>query len=319
MFAELLSGVTPTSAAILGMLVTSLVAVLSQGIARSRFPISYRVAVIGRPQAGKTTLITAMFGHMFRSKMQGFDPRGKSTIERVNGDLANLELGIAPAPTTDQERFGYRVDYRPSTNVPFRRLYSRTYKVEVGDFPGEYSSGLVEGPRDWLHNTEYFKWAVDADAFLFVVDAAQAFGLDSEEYCATIGRLVRASWQLLQEHHLEGRGNLENKRVVLAFTKCDAVHEYLAIGHPDWISHREKTLGGELPPRERVDISEVEEVERHVMHRFQEVVAFLAPRSRKLDTVCTSVVLRVGPEGPMAEYQARMGVESVLRGVLPAF
>lgn len=80
--------------------------------ASSRLPRAYSIAVIGYPRSGKTFLITAIFGELFSERLSELKtiPRGKETIERINRDLENLEIGRSLGPTTDQDRFAYRTD-----------------------------------------------------------------------------------------------------------------------------------------------------------------------------------------------------------------
>jgi type IV secretory pathway ATPase VirB11/archaellum biosynthesis ATPase len=91
---------------IIGIAVTQ----LYNELLKRALPKAYDVAIIGFPKSGKTTLITALFGEIFASRITTVEAtlRGQSTIERVNHDLAKLEMGEAVGPTTDQDLFAYR-------------------------------------------------------------------------------------------------------------------------------------------------------------------------------------------------------------------
>jgi len=120
--------------------------------------------------------------------------------------LAKLELGKTLGPTTDQDLFAYRID------IIRGKIFKQRYKVEIGDFPGEDSQKLTEQFGDWFHETPYFKWAMEADAFVFIIDVAEIFNEDSaKQYAARIAQAIRAAWQRLSEYHLEGNKNRRQK------------------------------------------------------------------------------------------------------------
>ncbi|MDM8564912.1 50S ribosome-binding GTPase [Candidatus Halobeggiatoa sp. HSG11] len=185
---------------------------------QNKLPRAYSVAVIGFPKSGKTTLITSLFGELFAKHVMNISaiPRGQSTIQRVNDNLAKIEIGEKIGPTTDQDLFAYRTD------IVKEGIFKQRYKVEIGDFPGEDSEKFTEQFGDWFHETPYFKWAMEADAFIFIVDVALLLDEQSaKQYSAKITKAIRAAWQFLNEYHLEGNKNLKQKPVVIVFTKSD--------------------------------------------------------------------------------------------------
>jgi len=117
-------------------------------------------------------------------------------------------------PTTDQDLFAYRTD------IIRGKFFKQRYKVEIGDFPGEDSKKLTEQFGDWFHETPYFKWAIEADAFVFIIDIAEILNDESaKQYAARIAQAIRAAWQRLSEYHLEGNKNRRQKHVLVVFTK----------------------------------------------------------------------------------------------------
>lgn len=98
----------------------------------SLLPKSYRVAMVGYPFAGKTTLIASLYDEAFARRLYAtVRPRGSSTIDRVNSMISQIKSGHAIGPTSDQERFGFRAD------ITWKKYgLPRVYEVEFGDFPG---------------------------------------------------------------------------------------------------------------------------------------------------------------------------------------
>lgn len=196
---------------------TAVLALLLFQRLKQTMPIAYNVAVVGFPRSGKTVLITSIFGQIFLDRFLSKKVilRTKATIERVNRDLEQLELGKALGPTSDQDLFAYRADIKRG-GFPLQR----TYKVEIGDFPGEDTEEFSEKQSRWLHETAYFKWVMEADSFLFIIDLAHALADENpSEYKAKMTKAIRAAWQHLVEYHVEGKKDLKKKPVLLVFTK----------------------------------------------------------------------------------------------------
>lgn len=193
--------------------------ILSSRIKLFSLPRAYSIAVVGFPKSGKTCLITSIFGELFANRIAGITTflRGSETIERVNADIAKLEIGRALGPTTDQDLFAYRAEIAKGT-FPFKR----TYKIEIGDFPGEHSKEFIEQSGEWFHNSKFFQWAMEANAIIFVVDLAHVLcPKERDVYIAEMKKAIRAAWHHLLEYHLTGKKNIKRMRIVLAFTKAD--------------------------------------------------------------------------------------------------
>jgi hypothetical protein len=136
-----------------------------------------------------------------------------------------LELGKAFGPTSDQDLFAYRADIKRG-GFPLQR----TFKFEIGDFPGEDTREFSEKQAKWLHETTYFKWVMEADSFLFIIDLAHVLAdKDPNEYKANMTSAIRAAWQHLVEYHVEGRKDLRRKPVLLVFTKADLLARIVGI------------------------------------------------------------------------------------------
>ena len=280
---------------------------------RGALPIAYNVGVIGFPKSGKTTLITSMFGELFSNKILASTivPRGSETIERVNADLERLAIGKALGPTKDQDLFAYRIDIlRRST------LFPRKYKVEIGDFPGEDSQLFYEQFGDWLHHTPYFKWVMEADAFIFIIDIA-SFLADTEtgDYKATMTKAIRASWQHLLEYHIEGNKELRLKPVVLAFTKADllfALDEDISDTRKnDDLHHKIMALGfgDKLPQPVAIKSHKLNYLSERVVDSFSEIINYLKNNSRHFDTVFVSHFAY--------DDNGRLGIRKLLEDILP--
>lgn len=276
---------------LLGVALATLGALLSAAVswvyARRTIPRSHRVAVIGFPQAGKTSLIVALFAFYFRRGIRGASilPRGEETIRRVNTHIAEMESGRGVSPTRDQDLFAFRAEVHRSSPLPFLK---RRYKLEIGDFPGEQSEDFINSPQPWLHNTNYFEWAMGADAYLFVLDAPKAMSEESE-YVATQKSAFRAAWQRIQEHHIDGARSLRGKTAILVYTKADVLVD---LSYPT--ATRDKDLA---------------RLKARLDDRFSDLIQYFKQATPRFRTVLTSVLAKDSDE--------RVGVHEVAELILP--
>lgn len=135
--------------------------------------LSLRVAVIGLPRSGKTTLITVVFDAIMSGRLARYaSVSGLETVERLTKYLSLINSGVNLGPTTDEEVFAYRY----VVNRKRFGIFSTKYDVEIADFPGEYSEELsrdlqsrVKQPS--LFQKEFFSWIIRADRYIFVIDA----------------------------------------------------------------------------------------------------------------------------------------------------
>lgn len=312
-----LAGPLSIGAVVLGSVVTLLTAIIAGRLLSRRLPIAYSIAVIGFPRSGKTTLITSMFGELFAKEFLGISvlTRGEETRKRVFDDLRRLEVGEALGPTIDQDLFAYRVDL-----IRGNWLFRRRYKLEIGDFPGEDSEEFTEKYGNWLHDTPYFKWAVEADAFIFVVDLAHYLNpSEARNYVASTTRSMQAAWHRLLEYHIEGKRNLKHKPVVVAFTKADLFglteEDVFDVTEEEAseskLSQKILSLGfGEKVPA-RVEISSallMIQSER-TLSAFDGLVNYFTSQSRRFRPVFVSCFGYVRGR--------RIGISEVLKAVLP--
>jgi hypothetical protein len=249
--------------------------------------------VIGFPKTGKTTLITAVFAYLFKGDFHGLSivPRGDETIKRINKNIEQLELGRSIAPTMDQDVFAYRAEVVLPSLVGHRR-----YKLEIGDFPGEHSIQLAEQYGDWFHDTPYFQWAIDSDAFLFVIDVAATVADDTGEYVARQKRAFRAAWQRLEERHLDRRHDLAASPLILVFTKADAL---FPIRDPM-----------DLPSVAAFDQDDYRKRLNSIVKRYDDLLQYLDRTSYHFSVAFTSIYMVDGDE--------RLGIREVAHAVLPA-
>ena len=184
---------------------------------RKNIKIAHNIAVIGFPKSGKTTLITSIFdGIMFYNVLSlNAVVRGEDTINKVNEDMEKLKIGKRLGATTDQDVFAYRFDM---TKREF--FYKKNVKVQIGDFPGEDSELFYNNFGPWLHKTPFFKWVMQADSFIFVIDIASVL-LDNHKYKAQMIKSIIAAWQHIVEYHIESEKKIHRKSVNIVFTKSD--------------------------------------------------------------------------------------------------
>ena len=272
-------------ASILAGLFTS---ALTWVVATKRLPVSHRIAIIGFPRAGKTSLIAALFEYYFRRGARGkaIVPRGEETIQRINENISRLQTQKEVLPTKDQDVFAYRAEV----------LSKRRYKLEIGDFPGEDTVEFAEKYDQWLHSAPYFKWAVSADAFIFVVDSDVLNDEFSEIAVARQKSAFRAAWQRLREHHLDGSEDLSEKPLFLVFTKTDLLFDDGQLGH----------FHGGLRAMEPGIFGDVES---YLNYRFSDLIEYFGRESKNFRVILTSVI--AGSDGE------RLGVPSLATFILP--
>jgi hypothetical protein len=271
-------------ATILGSLLSATLAWL---YTKRKIPQSHRVAVIGFPQAGKTSLIVSIFAFYFRHGVTGATilPRGEETIRRVNMHIAEMESGRGVSSTRDQDLFAYRAEVLRKSLIPF---FDSRYKLEMGDFPGEQSEDFVLSDEPWLHNTNYFEWAMGADTFLFVIEAPKAI-MNELDYVAAQKSAFRAAWQRIQEHHIDGARSLRRKATILVYTKADVL------------------LDVRMLKKDRMFALEELKMKLDIM--FADLINYMCQSAPRFRTVLTSVVAR--------NLEERVGVEEVARLILP--
>ena len=185
-------------------------------------PIHYRVALFGWPKSGKTTLITVMFWEL--QLREGYrhllTPEG-DTIDKVEKNISHLKTGksLGPTKTEDVIEFAARVERKS--------LFGRkAYRVLFGDFPGEDYDQFVDKFDGDFSKTPYFRWAVEADAFIFLIDLGAHFSsMDRRKFRADVESSIRRTWFKLLDHHVEGAAALKDNPVIIAFTKADVLAE----------------------------------------------------------------------------------------------
>ena len=185
---------------------------------RKDLKIAHNIAVIGFPKSGKTTLITSLFSEIMFNHILYINStvRGEDTINRINEDIEKLKIGGKLGATTDQDVFAYRFDV---TNMGL--LFKKTMKVQIGDFPGEDSEYFYDNFGPWLHKTPFFKWVMQADSFIFVIDTARVLLDYDGKYKAQMIKSIIAAWQHIVEYHIESETRTRRKNVSIVFTKSD--------------------------------------------------------------------------------------------------
>ena len=297
---------------IVGLLISIVSGMLSSYL-RDKLPSAYRIAAIGFPKSGKTTLITSLFSELFANRL-GIQviPRGLETIERVNDNIAKLELGKSVGATTDKDVFAYRVD------VIRGKFFKSRYKVEIGDFPGEDSQQFTEEFGHWFHHTPYFKWAMEADAFMFVVDLAPALVPTKEygtprEYVAKMTQAIRAAWQRLNEYHYEGQQQLSKKSVVLVFTKSDLFGITSEVTDLDAVTQEILKLGFDtIPTPNEIDAAKFKNGQEMVLKMFADLISYMKNQDSRFQTIfvgCFSF--------EPGQRQQRLGIKKLLDAILP--
>jgi hypothetical protein len=188
----------------------------------TRNPATLTLSIVGHPGTGKTVYLTVLFDQIQRDQDTDiqFAPYGRDTIERVLSDLTTLSQGKWLPLTQLGSVFYYRANVSIG-DMPFEMLNTR-YKLEIADFAGEYFDELVPSSDRWLHRSEFFKYVVQSQGILLVLDTSALLFQDRPSIEWMQNDLV-AAVQVLAE----SKGATDNKRmetpIALMFTKIDVL------------------------------------------------------------------------------------------------
>lgn len=232
----------------------------------------------------------------------------------MNRHLKRLEQGKALGPTTDQDLFAYR------TNIEIKRFpLPQIYKVEFGDFPGEDSKDFSAKYGEWLHTTPFFKWANDADAYVFVIDLGMYFKKieNRKTYVAEISAALRAAWQHILEHNSDAEKKVHHRPIVLAFTKADLVSivfNHKNIKEPEVIDSISTEIiklgfGENVPEIHPINEQSYREGVKTVEADFSDLLEYFKRETKKFHTIFVSSF------GTLKGI--RLGFSELLRYVLP--
>jgi hypothetical protein len=207
-------------------------------------PTSHKIAILGLPGAGKTTLITALFEAIQKGTgVPNARLHGLNTISVVNRYIAKLNGGERVGPTRESDIFVFRFSY-----LKRDLLFRRSYDVEIADFPGEYSGqisssesfreefkadglpslatpGNLEEFDYVLFHKEFFSWIASSREYLFVIDLSAIYSsVNPRKSIAEMAARIRTSWQVIEDATSErGVGSIRNRAVTLVFTKTDSL------------------------------------------------------------------------------------------------
>jgi len=268
---------------------------LGREIIGDTLPRAFNIALLGFPQSGKTTLIVSLFGELLTYRVFGIDAqlRGTKTIERVNEFLALLKQGKALPPTKDQDKFAYTANIYSAILRIGKTWWSfgRRYKVEIGDFPGENTKDYVTKYGKWLHTTDFFKWTMEAEAIVFVIDLGKYVNpADQRKYIADMTSAIRAAWQHIVEYDDARREDPKKRTIILVFTKVDVFGLAPNGKTPEQF---EKALvklafGKTFPPLREIDQEVMVKGRVKVLDDFDELIDYLSNETRKFDVIFTS-------------------------------
>ena len=314
-------------------------------------PSPHNVAFVGFQKSGKTTLLITMFNELMLFRVSGVSARlrGEKTIKRVTSYMEKIRLRQAVGPTTQRSQFPYEV------NITRGRFLGRSFKMSFADFPGEkseeYVSGLPEQQsegHDYAANKEsedyrsvvasivkkrapyhqiddtalfdrdFFRWVLECDALVFVVDIAQ-YLMDkahsqpspmASNYVVEVSQAYMRTWSYILDAR-DQAGEARAPVVVLAFTKSDLFDVDSHGAAADSLETMMATAGFEEPLPEVREISRVkfEEGKKQCEEDFYDLLQFLRGHSRRFHSVYTSSFALMDGQ--------RLGVEKVFKAVLP--
>jgi hypothetical protein len=262
------------------------------------------VTFVGFPKSGKTTFIVSMFRESFRGKtLYKLDPRGSLTIDRLNQHIDSLDRGLAIKSTEEEEQFGFRADITvPRHGIPL------TYRVQFGDFSGQHSKQF-SGSTPWLHNEEYFKYVIDSDILIFVVDIGQWLK-DGDGYVRQMSTAFRAAWQHFLDANVDRIPRVKQKPFILFFAKSDLLTLRKEISEKYLLTQRVDELGfGRLVPNvHEINVATTDELQVLIEDDFTDIIQYF--RSE-----CKSFHMIFGSSFATANGTL-LGVNDLLKAVL---
>ena len=335
-------------------------------LARTGPSRSHNVAFIGFRRSGKTTLLATMFNELvlFKvSRVVAAELSGPKTIERVTRHMEKIKSRQAVGPTTRHSQFPYEV------NITEKGLLRRSFKMSFGDFPGERSEEYVKGSfsresenhdrdsedyedlkesfigkqassyvedADGLFDSEFFRWILESDALIFVVDVARYLqdearqarlqvdpaaraggatvaGTVGENYVVEMTQAYIRTWSYIANARRRG-GEVRDSIVVLAFTKSDLLDvNSEEFAHESFEATVTKLGFMEpLPEERKMPHLQFEEGKRRCERDFRDLIRFLKGNSRRFHAVYTSSFALMDDDD-----DKRLGVEGLFGAVLP--
>jgi len=185
----------------------------------NRHPSTFSISLLGYPNTGKTVYLTTLFDLLQRASGPGirFSPYGRETIEAVSNNLMALYTGNWLPRTPAGTVFFYRANATIGTG-----LFRSRYKVEIGDYAGEQIGELNPADERWLHKSDYFKYVIQSDGVMLMVDSEVLVSADDAKVEEMQNGFI-AAFQILAEE----KGAVDNRRlrapVALMFMKSDVM------------------------------------------------------------------------------------------------
>jgi GTPase SAR1 family protein len=177
------------------------------------------------------------------------------------------------------------------------------------------SEKFAQENKEWLHDTPYFKWANEADAFVFVIDLARYLdnrNCGSKQYVIKMSKAIRAAWQHLLDNNQHRISNIKEIPVVLVFNKSDL---FAITSHPS--HNRTKSqqiafqgLGKHFPTSTKVYKAELEKGQKIVCQDFADLINYLKGQSHKTSVLFVSSVADSNRD--------RLNLNELLHAVLPS-
>ena len=325
-------------------------------------PSPHNVAFIGFRQSGKTTLLVTMLYELllFRVSKVSARLRGEKTIKQVTNYMEKIKSRRAIGPTARRSQFPYEMNIvqqgfwgrsfkmsfgdfpgerseeyvtavlhetsaQYEDSEPYESLGKRSVKEPAFRYAMDEGRALHYAASEAaLFDAEFFRWILECDALVFVVDVAQYLkdrarrqehsgrGPTGEtDYAVEVSQAYIRAWSYIVDARGEG-GEEREPIVVLAFTKSDLFDvDPQRSEHGGSLEAMMATLGFEEPLPETREISrpKFEDGKRQCDEDFGELIRFLEGQSRTFHSVYTgSLALMDGQ---------RLGVERLFKSVLP--
>lgn len=184
-------------------------------------PFTMRIAVVGPPNSGKTTLLTMIYRELSVNQDSSvhFMPYGTETIEFISRNIERLSNGNWPLPTLPGILFPFRA--RASVR---KGLISKEFIIEAGDYAGEHMEEFLPEEVGFLHKSDYFQYVLDADAIFFILDGRRLYEGGRSAQVA-VDEIFTAA-QIYLSSKGRGPGAVSQVPAALVITKSDLINRY---------------------------------------------------------------------------------------------
>ena len=159
----------------------------------------------------------------------------------------------------------------------------------------------------WKHDSEFFNWVKNANAFVFVVDLGHYF-IDKNTYIAEVSKSLRSAWQKIIELNDNQIVKISKYPVVLIFNKADILL------YPDYFSPSQiEDLAFSKDKLPELKYSNIEEsMTKEIIDDFDNLINFFQVNCKNFSFNFYSSFLA-------DKYEYRRGLSDICNHIFPVY